>query len=205
MECGIDTLEPQEHRQIQHRTKDMVHGMIFRPHQHQGWAFTLGGTPSTYDQRSQVWVFGLCAHHMALGQLQRLGALTGIPNQPHTKTRALIAGLVALAKHTATPVRVIVQLAAVWEVWTQPRHRGPFQDLLEHLTEQDFTRATVLYVCRSTRTPEAPGNEPQSRTPTQHRWAPHRSGHQKGRGCVTAGLLAVCLIGRVSLDIGVAP
>ena len=97
------------------------------PHQHQGWAFTLDATPSAYDQRSQVWVFGLCVH------------------------QALLAGLVALARHTTTPVSVIVQLTAVWEVWTQPRHRPPFQDLLEQVTAQDFTRVTVVYVCRNTR------------------------------------------------------
>ena len=86
-----------------------------------------------------------------MGQLQRLGAITGIPAQPHNKTRALMAGLVALAKHT-TAVRVIVQMVTVWEAWTQPKHRGPFMDQLEQLTEADFQRVTVLYVRRNTRT-----------------------------------------------------
>ena len=70
----------------------------------------------------------------------------------------------ALAKHTSTPVRVIVQLATVWEIWTQPRKRPPFQDLLDQVTETDFARVTVLYVSRSTKAPEAPGNEPQLTT-----------------------------------------
>ena len=66
---------------------------VLAAHQHQGWANTLDATPSTYDQRSQLWVFGLCVHTMSLGQLQRLGAITGIPSNPQNKTRAL-------AKHT---------------------------------------------------------------------------------------------------------
>ena len=37
---------------------------------------------------------------MTLGQLQGLGAIAGIPGPPRTKTRSLLAGLVALAKHT---------------------------------------------------------------------------------------------------------
>ena len=109
------------------------------------------------------WIFGLCVHQMSLGQLQRLGAITGAPPPPHNKARALMEGLVALARHTTTAVRVIVQLVSVWEAWAQPRHRGPFQDQLEHLTEQDYHRVMVLYVSRNTRSPEAPGSEPQLR------------------------------------------
>ena len=132
------------------------------PHQYQGWAC------NTVQLRSAQSALGvrplcLCVHNMSMGQLQRLGAITGIPTPPHTKTRALMAGLVALAKHTTTAVRVIVQMVTVWEAWTQPKHRGPFLDQLEQLTDADFQRVTVLYVCRNTRTPEAPGNEPQLR------------------------------------------
>ena len=87
---------------------------------------------------------------MTLGQLQRLGAITGIPSPPHNKTRALLAGLVALAQHTTTPVRVIAQLASAWEIWTNPHKRAPFQDLLEPIT----ARVTVLYVSRNTNTPQ---------------------------------------------------
>ena len=97
---------------------------------------------------------------MSLGQLQRLGAITGIPSNPQNKTRALLAGLAALAKHTNTQVKVIVQVVAVWEAWTQVRHRQPCLDLFEGLTDQDFHRVTVLYVSRNTRAPEAPGSEP---------------------------------------------
>ena len=164
--AGWIPLEPQDQRQIQHPYQG--HGtwkdlQPLAPHQYQGWAFTLDATPSSYDPRSQLWVFGLCVHNMSMGQLQRLGAITGVPTQPHNKTRALMEGLVALAKHTTTPVRVIVQLVTVWEAWTQPKNRGPFLDQLEQLTQADFQRVTVLYVCRNTRTPEAPGNEPQLR------------------------------------------
>ena len=85
---------------------------------------------------------------MSLGQLKRLGATTGVPTGEQTKARALIAGIVALAKHTTTPAKVIVQLTTVWEAWRQPKSRAPFH---------------VLYISRNTRTPDAPGNEPQLR------------------------------------------
>ena len=111
--------------------------------------------------RNQLWVFGLCAYTMALGQLKRLGAITGIAPGPRNKARAIFAGLVALAKHTTTPVRVMVQLTTVWEAWTQPHHRQPYLDLLADLTVHDTQRLTVLYVSRNTSSPEAPGSQPQ--------------------------------------------
>ena len=60
-------------------------------------------------------------------------------------------------------MRVIVQLASVWEIWTHQRKQAPFQDILEQITEEDLARVTVLYVSRNTKTPEAQGNEPQLR------------------------------------------
>ena len=160
---GWIPLEPQEQRQLPHPYQG--HGnwqglSVLQPHQYQGWAFTLDATPSTYDTRSQLWVFGLCVHTLRTGQLQRLGAITGIPTNPQTKARALVAGLAALAQHTSTPVKVIVQLATVWEVWTQPKHRQAYQDLLHPLKDEDFHRVTVLYISKNTRTPDMPGNEP---------------------------------------------
>ena len=77
-----------------------------------GLAFTLDATPSHYDPRSQIWVFGLCIHTQSMGQLKRLGAITGVAQGPQSKGRALFAGLVALAKHTTTPAKVIVQLSS---------------------------------------------------------------------------------------------
>ena len=56
------------------------------PHQYIGWAFTLDATTSTYDPRSQVCVFGLCAHTQTMGQLRRLGAITGIPKGPQSQS-----------------------------------------------------------------------------------------------------------------------
>ena len=164
--AGWIPLEPQDHKNIQHPYQG--HGAWrdlapLAPHQYQGWAFTLDATPTSYDLRDQIWVFGLCVHSMSMGQLQRLGAITGTTVTPHTKARALMEGLVALTKHTTTAVRVIVQLVSVWEAWTQPKHRGPFHDILDQITEQDFHRVTVLYVSRNTRSPEAPGSEPQLR------------------------------------------
>ena len=92
--------------------------------------------------------------------LHRLGAITSIPTHPQTKTRALVAGLDALAKYTSTSVKVIVQVVAVWEAWTHPKHREYYQELYEGLTDSDFQRVTVLYVSKNTRTPDTPGSEP---------------------------------------------
>ena len=110
-----------------------------------------------------VWT--LRSHHVlrALGQLKRLGAITGVAKGAQTKARALLAGVVALAKHTTMQAKVIVQIATVWEAWHQPRSRAAFQDILEEVTEQDFARIAVLYISRATRTPDALGNEPQLR------------------------------------------
>ena len=160
---GWIPLEPQERRQQPHPYQG--HGswqtlQPLAPHQYIGWAFTLDATPSTYDARSQTLVFGLCVHTLSMGQLKRLGAITGIPTGAQTKARALFAGLVALAKHTTTPVKVILQLASVWGAWQTHHRNQPFPDLLEDLTTSDRQRVTVLYVSRNTRTPEAPGNEP---------------------------------------------
>ena len=59
--AGWIPLEPQEQLQVEHPYQG--HGawqdlQALAPHQHQGWAFTLDATPSTYDQRSQVWSVG---------------------------------------------------------------------------------------------------------------------------------------------------
>ena len=163
---GWIPLEPQDartaHRPVQ------GHGCwaglpVIPLHQHTGWAFTLDATPSTYDNRSQMWVYGLCAHTMALGQLKRLGTLTGVPQGSQTKIRALLAGLVTLANQTTDQVKVIVQLVSVWEAWNHPKHRSPYMDLLADVPPQDYQRVTVLYISKNTRTPDAPANEPQLR------------------------------------------
>ena len=92
---------------------------------------------------------------MALGQLKRLGTL--VPKGSQTKVRALLAGLVTLADQ----VKVIAQLATVWEAWHHPKHRGPYMDILAEVPPQDYQRVTVLYISKNTRTPDAPANEPQ--------------------------------------------
>ena len=101
-----------------------------------------------------------------MGQLRRLGAIAGIPQGSTNKSQGPVCRsnfVVALTKHTTTPVKVIVQLSAVWEAWHHPPHQRQFQDLLEDLTLQDRKRVTVLYISKNTRTPDAPGNEPQLR------------------------------------------
>ena len=100
---------------------------------------------------------------MALGQLQRLGTITGVTTGAQTKVRALLSGVVALANHTADQVKVIVQLASVWEAWHHAKHRTPYMDILAEVPPQDFQRVTVLYISKNTRTPDAPANEPQLR------------------------------------------
>ena len=125
-------------------------------------AFTLDATPSTYD-RSQMWVFGLCAHTMALGQLKNLGSITGVTAGGQTKVRALLTGLVALIQHTADHVKVIAQMASVWEAWHHEKQRQPYMDILAEVPPQDFKRVTVLYISKNTRTPDAPAKEPQLR------------------------------------------
>ena len=130
---GWIPLEPQEHRQQDHPYQG--HGCwadlaTIAPHPYNGWAYTLDATPSSYDERTQMWVFGLCVHTMTLGQMKRLGALTGVAKGEQTKARALLAGAVALAKHTTTPAKVIAQLATVWEAWHQPAAEQPFRTSL---------------------------------------------------------------------------
>ena len=163
---GWIPLEPQEARTADHPVQG--HGCwaglpVIPLQQHSGWAFTLDATPSTYDTRSQMWVYGLCAHTMALGQLKRLGTLTGVPKGSQTKIRALLAGPVTLANQTTDQVKVIVQLVSVWEAWNHPKHRSPYMDLLAEVPPHDYQRVTVLYISKNTRTPDAPANEPQLR------------------------------------------
>ena len=161
--CGWVPFEPQEHHQYPHPYQG--HGkwqdlQILSPSQPQGWAFTLDATPSTYDARSQVWVFGLCVHHLTMGQLQRLAAITGIRKNQSSPGRI---GCTCKAHQHPSPGYCATHDSLGSLVWTNPNQRAPYQDILEHVTDQDYQRVTVLYVCRSARTPEAPGNEPQLR------------------------------------------
>ena len=53
--AGWIPLESQENRQIEHQYQG--HGtwqdlQVLAPHQHQGWAYTLDATPSTYSAAS---------------------------------------------------------------------------------------------------------------------------------------------------------
>ena len=90
---GWIPLKPHKHREQQHPYQG--HGCwaaleVLPLQQHTGWAFTLDATPSSYDSRSQMWIFGLCAHTMSVGQLRRLGAITGVAPGAQTKVRALL-------------------------------------------------------------------------------------------------------------------
>ena len=131
-------LEPQDHLRNHHPYQG--HGIWhdlqpIGPDQYAGLAYTLDATPSHYDTRSQIWVFGLCLRSQSMGQLKMAPG-------PQTKGRALFAGLVALAKHTTTPAKVIVQLSTVWEAWQQAPHRRPYPDLL---TDRPQTHHSPLH------------------------------------------------------------
>ena len=84
--AGWIPLEPQDHLTIQHPYQG--HGVwqglqVLQSHQYQEWAFTLDATPSTYDQRSQLWVF----HHRSARQPSDQNSSTdcwlGGPGQTH--------------------------------------------------------------------------------------------------------------------------
>ena len=94
----------------------------------QGLAVTLDATPSSYDKRSQAWIFALCIHTFPLGTLMRKGTITGMAPGPQTKARAFFQGLITLAQHVLTPINVIIQVGSVWEAWTNSRKRKGFED-----------------------------------------------------------------------------
>ena len=129
----------------------------------QGLAVTLDATPSSYDHRSQAWVFGLCIHTFSMGALLRKGTITGMAPGPQTKARALFQGLITLAQFVLTPTNVVVQLGAVWEAWTNPRKRKGFEDLAHGFDDQFFQRITPLYIHKNHRSPDTPANEPHLR------------------------------------------
>ena len=84
--AGWTPLEPQEAKRMVHQYQG--HGAWkdlrpLAPHQYQGWAFTLDATPSSYDQRDQLWIFGLCAHTMTLKWLSMWGMWCSCPSGTH--------------------------------------------------------------------------------------------------------------------------
>ena len=69
--AGWIPLEPQEQRSQQHPYQK--HGCWtalepLAPQPYNGWAFALGAAPSSYDERSEMWVFGYCVHTIACGR-----------------------------------------------------------------------------------------------------------------------------------------
>ena len=158
--------EPQDHLQVAqplqgHGCWSTLEPLPLQPWQ--GLSVTLDATPSSYDQRSQAWIFGLCVHTYSVGTLLRKGTITGMAPGPQTKARALFQGLLTLAQHVLTPVNVVVQLGSVWEAWTNPRKRKGFEDLTRGFDARLYHNITPLYIHKNTRTPEAPGNEPHLR------------------------------------------
>ena len=158
--------EPQDHLQFPqplqgHGCWSTLEPLTLQPWQ--GMAVTLDATPSSYDLRSQAWVFGLCIHTFSLGTLLKKGTITGMAPGRQTKARALFQGLITLAQFVLTPTNVVVQLGVVWGAWTNPRKRKGFEDLAHGLDAQFFQRITPLYIHKNHRTPDTPANEPHLR------------------------------------------
>ena len=155
---------PQDHKQQQHPYQG--HGIwqtlqAIGPDQCIGWAFTLDATPSTYDARSQAWVFGLCVHTQTMGQLRRLGAITGIPTGAQTKPRALFGGI-GQTHHNPRQGHHPAQFR-LGSLAQEPAPASIPRPYMDNITNQERKRITVLYISRNTKTPDAPGNEPQLR------------------------------------------
>ena len=96
------------------------------PDQYVGWAFTLDATPSHYDSRSQIWVFGLCVHTQSMGQPKRLGAIAGVAQGQQTEGRGRQKR--GAGRWRGCPS---VQLSSVWEAWTNNHTSIPTQTSLK--------------------------------------------------------------------------
>ena len=79
---------------------------------HRGYVLTNDAMPTTYDTRSQGWVFALCLHTLSTSQLQRVAAITGLPPGQQTKARALYYGMRVLPSTPTSP-------SSWWYNWWQ--------------------------------------------------------------------------------------
>ena len=82
--------EPQDHLQMAqplqgHGCWSSLEPLPLQPWQ--GLSVTLDATPSSYDPRSQAWIFELCIHTYSVGTLLRKGTITGMAPGPQTKAR----------------------------------------------------------------------------------------------------------------------
>ena len=105
---GWIPLEPQEHLQQVHPYHG--HGVWqdlqpIGPDQYAGFAFTLDATPSHYDQRSQIWVFGLCLHTqtMALCWLSGIGQTYNHPSQSDCAAQLSLGSLAQITSQAPVP------------------------------------------------------------------------------------------------------
>ena len=122
----------------------------------QGLSVTLDATPSSYDQRSQAWIFALCVHTFSLNPAEE-GNHYGHGTRSTDQSPRAVPAPHQLG-HVLTPINVIVQLGSVWEAWTNPRKRKGFEDLAKGFEEDLFRRITPLYIRKN-----APGSEPHLR------------------------------------------
>ena len=124
---------------------------------------TIDAAPTTYDVRSQGWVFAICIHTISLGQLKRLAAITGLPPGKQSKARALYYGMRVLAQHVQQKVNLVIPSVAVWEAWTASKKHRPFVDLDALHNPEQKSKVTALYVSPKVRAPDQPGAEPHLR------------------------------------------
>ena len=60
-------LQEQRHQDHPYHGHGCWAGLVpLAPQPYNGWAYTLDATPSSYDERTHMWVFGLCVHTMSL-------------------------------------------------------------------------------------------------------------------------------------------
>ena len=83
--------EPQDHLQVAQPLQGQGCWNTLEPLTLQPWqglSVTLDATPSSYDPRSQAWIFALCVHTFSMGTLLRKGAITSADQSSRALPRA---------------------------------------------------------------------------------------------------------------------
>ena len=62
-----------------------------------------------------------------------------------------------LAQHTNQPIKLVVQLVAVWDAWTGAKRHHNNQDLDALHPIEDKKKVIALYVSAQARSPDQPG------------------------------------------------
>ena len=152
--------EPQGHLQVPQPLQG--HGCWntmepLTPQPWQGLAVTLDATPSSYDQRSQAWIFALCVHTFSMGTLLRKGAITGMADQ----SPRIVPGthhLGPICPHTDQCDRPAgIGLGSLDQPTKEEGIWRPGQRLWR------TPLPAPLYIHKNQRSPDTPGNEPHLR------------------------------------------